>query len=208
MQERGYTEDILYKIRSAEARTGPRLWSDVKLASQRHQLKAETQALREEKAALECGVIDLKTQTEEETALVRSEANKLDDLKLQTTAFGEMVAAIDMFQKDGYSATDLKCLKLVLDSLGLKNKPRPSIERLLQALREEKSLATLSEKVERKNEELTNMNDACERLRKNSQLIQQTTVKAIEETRDASLVAIAATAKHGEKAAETSTGNL
>jgi predicted nucleic acid-binding Zn-ribbon protein len=208
LQEQGYAPDLLAKIKSVEPRSGPQLWSDLKLASQRHQLKAETQALRQEKTTLECEVKELRDKKEEETKQVRSEENRLDDLRLQAEAVREAVSTVELFYKDGWSAEDLRCLKLGLDLLGLKNEPRPSIARLLKALEQEKSLATLSEKVGRKREELTVLTEACAQLRKDLEVIQFVTVKAIEEARDASVDAIAVVTKRGTAAAEVSMNSI
>jgi chromosome segregation ATPase len=39
LQEQGYTPSLLSKIKSIEPRSGPQLWSDLKVVSQRHQRK-------------------------------------------------------------------------------------------------------------------------------------------------------------------------
>lgn len=208
LKQQGYTPGLLTKIRSVEPRSGPQLWSDLKLASQCHQRKAENQVLRQEKTTLESEIKELKEKKEEETKLVRSEENRLDDLRLQAEAVKEAVSTVEMFFKDGWSTEDLKCLKEGLKLLGMTNEPRASISRLLRALGEEKSLASLSEKVEKKREELTMLNTACAKVKADSQVIQTVTVKTIEETRDASVKAIDTVAEHGKTAIEADSSSL
>jgi hypothetical protein len=191
-----------------EPGTGPQFWSDLKFASQRHQLKAETQALKQEKTTLECEIKELRDKREVEVKLAQSQENKLDDLRLQTEAVKEAVSTVELFFKGGWSTEDLKCLKLGLDLLGMKNEPRASISRLLRALGEEKSLASLSEKVDRKRDELNMLNDACARVKTDSQIIQTVSLKAIKEARDASVRAIATAAEHGKTVAEASASSL
>jgi chromosome segregation ATPase len=208
LQERGYTPDLLSKIRSLEPRGGPQLWSDLKLASHRHELKAETQRLRQEKTTLIDEVKELRTKKEEETKLARSEENRVDDLRLQAEAVRVAVSTVELFFKDGWSAEDLQCLKLGLDALGIAREPRASIGRLLRAVGDEKSLASLSEKVDRKREELTMLNDACAKTKADSQALQTVTVKIIEEARDESVKAIATVAEHGKTETEASASSL
>ena len=208
LQEQGYTPDLLGKIRSVEPRSGPRLWSDLKLASGRRQLEAEVQALKREKTTLKGEVKELRDKKEEEAKLVRSGENRLDDLRLQAEAVREAVSTVELFFKAGWSAEDLKCLKLGLDLLGIRHEPRASITRLLRALGEEKNLADLSEKVERKREELATLNEAYTRVKADSQVIQSVTVEAITEERNASAKAIAEVAEQSRVAAEDSAASF
>ena len=59
-----------------------------------------------------------------------------------------------------------------------------------------------------KRKELAELHEACTQLRKESQIIQIVTVKAIEEARDASIKAISTVAEQGKTVTKTSTSSL
>ena len=180
----------------------------MRTVSRRREVAKEAAALRQEKAGLEAVIKALKATKKEKEELVRSLENKLDDLKLRVETFREAASTIEMFLADGYSVQDLKSLKAGLDLVGIKGETRASVVRLVEGLKEHRSLVNLEEKLIMKRKELADLNEACAQLRKDSQVIQAVTVKAIEEARDVSVKAIATIAEHGKTATEASTSSL
>ena len=208
MHSQGYTDDLLQKINTIEPRGGPELWSNLRTVSQCREVAKEAVSLRREKSGLEAAIKSLKATKREKEELMRSLQNKLDDLKLRVETFSEAASTIGIFLADGYSVQDLKSLKAGLNMVGIKGEMRTSIVRLVEGLKEQKSLMNLEEKVNMKRKELAELHEASTQLRKESQIIQTVTVKAIEEARDASIKAISTVAEQGKTVTKTSTSSL
>lgn len=200
----GYTSDLLKKIRSVEPRSGAELWSDLQTVAGCRKLTVEAQGLTEKKRNLEADVKILENAEKEKKELVRSEENKLDDLKLQAAAFKDALAVVGSFLEDGYCTDDLRSLKSGLDLVGIRKEPRASISRLLEGLRKAKSLAELSQKLDEKRKELAVLNEALAVARKEVQTIESIVLGVIEQTRASSVKAIADIAERGVLAADGS----
>ncbi len=202
MRSRGYTPGLLKKIRSVEPRSGAELWADVQTVSRCRQLAKKAETVKQEIIGLEADIKALKATKREDENLVRSEENKLDDLKLRVGVFKGAASTIELFLRDGYSVQDLKSLKAGLDMVGIKGEPRVSVTRLVEGLRQQKSLIGLEGKVDGKREELRLLNEASARVKKEAEITESAVLKAVEEVRDASAGAIAATAEKGAAAAD------
>jgi FtsZ-binding cell division protein ZapB len=197
LQKRGYTPAFLKKMRGLEPRNASLLWSDLKTVTRCREVLKETEVFRREKTTLQMEVEVLKRKKKETAETFLSEQNRLDDLRLQAAIFRDALDIVSSFFEDGFSTDDLRSLKFGVDLIGIKNEPRASVMRLLESLRDAKSLIELNRKVDEKRKELALLNGAVAISRKEGQITTSVVLKSLEEIRVASMKAIADVAEKG-----------
>jgi len=199
LKEKGFTSEIMNKIKAIENRSGPELLLQVETVEKHRQVEEEVTCLTEKKADLEGDVqaLQIKRRKIEESTI--SEKNKLDELKLQTATFREAVAIVSSFFRDGYSTKDLISLKKGVDILGIKGNQTLSLKRLMDGLSKQTSLTNLGDTLGEKKKELTTLNKAIADAKIELQIAKDATLKTFKEVRNTALEAIANTAEQANK---------
>jgi len=197
LQVKGFTAEIMSEITAIESRSGPDLLSEIETVEKHKQIKRAISKLEQLKTALEGDVRNLSRKKEKLEKRLRSERNRLDQLKIETATFREAVATVGSFYTDGYSTEDLKSLKHGLGTLGIKGDPLLSITRVVTGLSKYKNLVALEDKVRARRKELETLKraitDAKSELKVKGQLI-----KAFGQVKDAGVKAIVGAAEHAK----------
>lgn len=183
LNAKGYTPEILRKIKCVEVREGPALWADVKRADRRRRLSKETRALKDLRASLKRDVSCLNEKKDKIKECVKSEQNRLDSVKAEREYFREALNIVGAFFQAGFTTRGLAGLLAGIQLLGIKNDPRLSLTRLLQALESAKTLVCLSDRVENKRKELTTLNESLLIVKNELRTSEAVTLKIIEEAR-------------------------
>jgi hypothetical protein len=97
---------------------------------------------------------------------------------------------VDSVLKEGYHPGDLKSIVHGLKAVGIKGDPQGSVTRLVEGLETMKGLESADEKLRRKQDELKDKSKALDQVKEELASSKETTLKAIEEVRDASKQAI------------------
>jgi hypothetical protein len=136
---------------------------------------------------------------------VRSEQNKLDSIKAESEYFKETLNIIGAFFQAGFTTADLAGLLAGIQLLGIRNDPRLSMTRLLQALESAKTLVCLNDRVATTSKELVTLNESLSAVKNELHTTEAVTLKSIEEARTASSRAISDAAQKEALAIEDRT---
>jgi len=198
LRVKGFTSQILKKIKTIEDRSGPELLSQVETVEKYRQIEKELSSLKNKKSVLEGKVRDLETRKEKMEERAISEKNMLDELKLRIATFKEAVATVRSLFRDGYSTKDIQSLKHGLDMLGIKGDPLLSISRLVKGLEKQRSLVALEDRVAEERKELTMLKKALAVTKIELKVAKQVT-KVFEDIKAAGVKAISETAEQTNK---------
>jgi hypothetical protein len=196
LEAKGFSAEIIKKLNTMEVNSRQGLILRIRTAEKYNHLKKEVSSL--EKAKLktqeEFGlVVEKKKRAEAELV---SEQNSLDDLRLKSSTYKGAVDIASSFLADGYSAEDLQGLKCGIDMLGIKNDRRLSLTRLLEGLEKQRSLTSLEEVTNAKRAQLASVYRELNDKKSELEVLENLTLKAVEETRCASIKSISEMAEH------------
>jgi len=199
LSEKGYTSEILKKIKAIENRSGFELLEKVETVAKYKQIEKQVSHLTKKKSGLERTVRVLEKREEKMKAKLVSERNRLDELKLGTVTFEEAIDTVLSLFEDGYSAKDIESLRQGLHLLEIKDKRIRSVTRLVEGLKKQKTLVALEKKLIKKKKELEFLEHQLSDTKAKLKVARQTTLRAIEETQKAASKAIYATGEETQK---------
>ena len=188
-RERGFTPEVLNKLREAKDIDGPELHDLLQRREKRAELKEEVASLEKKESGL---ISKIDTLTEKIPSIEReiaSKENKLDSLEAQEAVFQDVVEVLKAAIKDGYSPQQFRTLLFWLRKLEIRGNPALSVSRLLEVVAEAKNLLTLKQEVrivERRLDELQNSEAAARaKLESAQNLVLVCIEKAIEKGEEA-----------------------
>lgn len=190
LSKRGYSPEILRKIRTIEARAGPQLLSQLETVEKFNKTRKEFSRLKRINRTLEKEIRAFQMEKTEIEKAVISESNRLDELKTQTAVFEEAVEAVLGLLDEGYSVSDIMSLRRGLTHLQIRGDPKLSIRRLVEGLRKLKRLHVLEEKVTKTEKKLAALKRELAETKQETEVVRETAIKTIEDERDAALMSI------------------
>jgi hypothetical protein len=203
LQRKGFTAEIVRKIKVIEDRSGSDLLSQVKTVEKYNYVKREVSSLTEQKDGLDREIQALERKQRKMDERVVSQKNKFDALKLQTLTFKRAVEVATSFLKDGYTPENLESLKYGVELLKIREDPTLSIERLVSGLSKHKGLFMLDKKLRERRGELALLEKAVGDAEAKLEVIRELTLGTIEETRDAALEAIKKTSNQNDASSKS-----
>jgi len=198
LRGRGFSGEILEQIKMIQDRCGAKVLMQVKKVEEYLKIEREFSLLMKKKASLERKVRALETKEEKMDAKLVSKRNRLDELKVRTVTFREVVATVSSLFRDGYSAEDIKSLKHGLDMLRIKGNHLLSITRLVNGLKKQKTLISLEERIVERRKELAVLKRAVAEERTALKVAKQVK-KYLEDVKGAGVKAIASVAADAKR---------
>lgn len=202
LRAKGFTPEILKKIKSIESRSGPELWTQIRTVEVFLQIEKSISSLKRKKDSLIEEVHELETKKRKIEKKLASKRNQLDELKMRGATHREGIAIVCSLFRNGYSTKDIRSLKHGIEMLGINGDPKLSIDRLVRGLAKYRDLLTLQDRIAERKKEYAKLGEALVDARTELRVAKQLT-KAFEEVKNAGVEAIANTAKQSRKTIES-----
>jgi hypothetical protein len=190
-RERGFTPEVLNKLREAKDIDGPELRDLLQCREKRDKLSMQVDTLEEKEANLTRKIEILTEKIRHLDKKLASEENKLDLLEAQEAVFQEIANILKTAIRDGYNPEQLKALLLLLRKLEIQGNPALSISHLLQCLAEAKGLLHLKHEVGLAKKRLDQFLTAESEAKARVEIVQNTILLGIERSRKQGEEAIA-----------------
>jgi transposase-like protein len=190
LRSQGYSPEIMEKIGEIEERSGPQLLSELETVEKFKKTRKAFQTVKRKKRIAEGELQEIQTKKTETEKAVISEANRLDELKMETAVHKESIEVVKEFERDGYTAVDLRLLKDCVDNLQIKDDPTLSISRLAEGLQMEKDLISLKDRAENERKSFRKFKKAKVETENEIEILKKTGIGTIEATKNAGVKAI------------------